>query len=142
MLGNLVRWLVPLLILTSGYLLWAGAHAPGGAFQAGAMLAACVVLLRLGGFGKAGLPGPAAQRWLLVSGIALFLVTGLMTASLGLAFLQYPGESAGMLILLIESAATLAIAFSLALAYLGGYQPGWVIDDSATLTENREETRS
>ncbi|MGB5569784.1 MAG: DUF4040 domain-containing protein, partial [Sedimenticolaceae bacterium] len=27
--GGLVRWLVPLLILTAGYLLWAGAHAPG-----------------------------------------------------------------------------------------------------------------
>ena len=38
-LDGLIRWLVPLLIVTGGYLLWVGAHAPGGAFQAAALLA-------------------------------------------------------------------------------------------------------
>ena len=41
---GLARWLVPVLILMAAYLLWAGAHAPGGAFQAGATLAAAGVL--------------------------------------------------------------------------------------------------
>ena len=44
---SLAHWLVPVLILTAGYLLWVGAHAPGGAFQAGAILAAAGVVLRL-----------------------------------------------------------------------------------------------
>ena len=39
-LDTLSRLLVPLLILVAAYLLWVGAHAPGGAFQAGAVLAA------------------------------------------------------------------------------------------------------
>ena len=39
-LDILSRLLVPLLIMVSGYLLWVGANAPGGAFQAGAVLAA------------------------------------------------------------------------------------------------------
>ena len=62
LLKGLIRWLVPLLILTAGYLLWAGAHAPGGAFQAGALLAAAAVMLRLGGHPGAGLPRSSMQR--------------------------------------------------------------------------------
>ena len=41
------RLLSPLLLLVSGYLLWRGAAAPGGAFQAGALLASGLVILRL-----------------------------------------------------------------------------------------------
>src|SRR5690606_25916140 len=41
------RILAPLLVLAGGYVLWRGSSAPGGAFQAGALLAAGVVLLRL-----------------------------------------------------------------------------------------------
>ena len=48
-LSVLVHGLVPMMILVAGYLLWAGAHAPGGAFQAGAVLAASGVLLLLTG---------------------------------------------------------------------------------------------
>jgi len=113
------------LIITAGYLLWVGAHAPGGAFQAGAVLAAAAVLLRLGGFEGAGLPGPAAQRWLLAAGIGVFLTVGLGVTAAGLAFLQYPRDWAGVLILLIEAAATLSIATTLALAYMGGRPSGW-----------------
>jgi multisubunit Na+/H+ antiporter MnhB subunit len=124
-LGSLVRWLLPLLIVTAGYLLWVGAHAPGGAFQAGALLAAAAVLLRLGGRANAGLPAAAALRPLLVAGIAVFLVVGLAVIGSERAFLQYPQGWAGALILLIEAAATLSIAVALALAYIGGRPPGW-----------------
>ena len=64
------RWLVPLLLVTAGYLLWAGAQQPGGAFQAGALLASASVLLRLSGRPGAGLPGPRPLRWLLAGGVA------------------------------------------------------------------------
>ena len=43
----------------------------------------------------------------------------------GLAFLQYPEGWAGVSILLIETAATLSIAATLALAYLGGRPAGF-----------------
>lgn len=36
LLGALQRWFVPVMWLMAGYLVWAGAHQPGGAFQAGA----------------------------------------------------------------------------------------------------------
>ena len=122
---GLTRWLVPLLVLTAGYLLWAGAHAPGGAFQAGAMLAAASVVLRLGGNADAGLPRPAVQRVLLSAGIAAFVAGGVAATSTGQAFLQYPPVWAGMLILVIETAAALAIGVTLALAYIGGRPAGW-----------------
>lgn len=132
-LFSLIRWLVPLLIVIAGYLLWVGAHAPGGAFQAGATLAAASVLLRLAGYRGAGLPGVAALRWLLAGGVAIFLAIGLVLTASGRAFLQYPEGWAGVLILLIESAATLAIAAALALAYAGGRPTGW--DGQATASK-------
>ena len=48
----------------------------------------------------------------------------------GHAFLQYPQGWAGPLILVIESAAMLAIAIALGLAYLGGHPDGWNHEDS------------
>ncbi|MCB1772421.1 MAG: DUF4040 domain-containing protein [Gammaproteobacteria bacterium] len=137
-LTGLVRWLVPILVVVAGYLLWVGAHAPGGAFQAGAMLAAVAVLLRLGGVAHAGLPGTAATRWLLVLGIGVFVIVGLSVMFADRAFLQYPGDIAGVLILVIEIAATLSIATALALAYLGGRPVGWEADcDSPQHRVNR-----
>ncbi len=124
-LSSLVRWLVPLLIVTSGYLLWVGGHAPGGAFQAGATLAAAAVLLRLGGMSRAGLPGNAMLRGVLGLGIAVLCAVGLLVVLAGQSVLQYPPAWAGGLILLIETAATLSIAAALALAYLGGRPQGW-----------------
>jgi len=138
-LFSLIRWLVPLLIVIAGYLLWVGAHAPGGAFQAGATLAAASVLLRLGGYHGAGLPGAAALRWLLAGGVAIFLAIGLVLTGAGRAFLQYPEGWASALILLIESAATLAIATALALAYAGGRPDGWDGQAIASKTTNSED---
>ena len=132
--GSLIRGLVPVLIITAGYLLWVGAHAPGGAFQAGATLAAVAVLLRLGGNDRAGLPPIRAVRWLLVAGVAVFLLVGLSVTLADLAVLQYPKAWAGTLILLIESAATVSIAAALALAYLGGRPAAWDPEPAACVS--------
>ena len=139
LLDALIRWLVPLLILTAGYLLWTGAHAPGGAFHAGATLAAAAVILRLSGHTRAGLPRPPVQRLLLIAGISVFLLVGIATMAAGRAFLQYPPGWSGSLILIIESAATLAIAATLALAYIGGRPAGWRPVDSAGRSANGTE---
>ncbi len=123
---SLVRWLVPVLILTAGYLLWVGAHAPGGAFQAGATLAAAAVVLRLAGRSHIGLPTGNALRLVMVAGVAVFLLVGLALLVLGRPFLGYPPAWAGVLILVIESAAMLSIATALALAFIGGRpQASW-----------------
>jgi multisubunit Na+/H+ antiporter MnhB subunit len=117
---GLVRWLVPVLILTAGYLLWAGAHAPGGAFQAGAMLAAAGVVLRLAGRARIGLPDGFMLRIVMSAGVGVFLLIGLTLLLLGRPFLGYPPAWAGPLILLIETTAMLSIAATLLLAFLGG----------------------
>jgi multisubunit Na+/H+ antiporter MnhB subunit len=126
---GLARWLVPLLILTAGYLLWVGAHAPGGAFQAGATLAAAAVVLRLAGKHSIGLPQAGTLRVVLAAGAGMFLVVGLTLLLLGRPFLGYPPAWAGGLILLIESAATLAIAATLVIAFLGGRPTTVVVNE-------------
>jgi multisubunit Na+/H+ antiporter MnhB subunit len=117
---GLIRWLVPLLILTAGYLLWVGAHAPGGAFQAGATLAAAGVVLRLAGIQRIGLPAGTRLNILMAVGVGVFLLVGLALLLAGRPFLGYPPALAGMLILVIETAAMLAIAATLILAFAGG----------------------
>ena len=119
-LEGLVAWVVPLLILVGGYMLWVGAHSPGGAFQAGALLGAAGVTLRLAGHPSAGLPRESVLRVVLGLGVLVFTLTGLALAVLGGGFLTYPPGLAKWLILLIETAATLAIGATLAAAYLGG----------------------
>ncbi|EXJ13735.1 hypothetical protein D779_3490 [Imhoffiella purpurea] len=119
-LTAMVAWVVPLLILTAGYLLWAGAERPGGAFQGGALLGAAGVILRLTGERRLGLPSERAQRRLAIAGIGAFLAVGLGTAAAGLGFLAYPESWSKWLILLIETATTLAVGMTLAAAYPGG----------------------
>ena len=122
---HLVAWLAPLLIVTAGYLLWVGAHAPGGAFQAGALLAAAGIIVRLSGKPQAGLPSGIRLRLITAAGCGVFLFVGLASMSGGASLLQYPADWAGTLILLIEVFATLSIAASLLLVYLGGQPDAW-----------------
>ena len=133
LLTGLIRWLVPLLMLTAAYLLWAGAHSPGGAFQAGATLGAAAVMLRLAGQSTDEMVSAASLRLLLGAGVAAFLVVGIASMAFELNFLQYPEGWSAVLILLIETGATLAIAATLALAYSGGRPAGWHLGS----TDNR-----
>lgn len=119
-LGGMVGWIVPLLILSAGYMLWVGAYAPGGAFQGGALLGAAGVMLALAGHENAGLPAEGLLRILVAAGAFVFTVVGLVLMLVGDGFLTYPLGIAKWLILTIETAATLAIGATLAAAYLGG----------------------
>ena len=125
LLQGMTRWLVPLLVVTSGYLLWVGAHAPGGAFQAGAMLAAAMILLQLAYPSRRQEFNNYLLKILLVIGIFTFVLVGLWMMSLNDDFLAFTPALAGTLILIIETAATLSIATALTLAYLGGRPQGW-----------------
>jgi multisubunit Na+/H+ antiporter MnhB subunit len=113
LLDWLVRGLIPVIILVAGYLLWMGKSGPGGAFQAGVVLGAAGILLRLAGRQlPQGLP-ELVWKGGLVLGFGFMLVTGLLTLSAGGAFLEYPREWAGMMILVAEAAAALSIGFTL-----------------------------
>ena len=124
-LDMLSRLLVPLLILVSGYLLWVGGHAAGGAFQAGSVLAAAGVLLLLTGWRPsarfAGLP----LRFSLILGLAVFVFVAVLMLLLGESFLELPLPLASTLILMIEAAAALSIGITLASLFVGSRpQPG------------------
>lgn len=127
----LVRVLVPLMVLVAGYLLWVGGHQPGGAFQAGAVLAAAGVLLNLSGL----LPSWTEPEWNLrtglVSGLLFFLLiaAAVMMATWPGLLLQYPFALAGMSILLIETGLTLSLGLILAGLFL--FLPGDAIEDEA-----------
>jgi multisubunit Na+/H+ antiporter MnhB subunit len=119
----LVAWLVvllvPLAVLTGGYLLEAGAYAPGGAFQGGAVLAAGIVLLHLAGRETSALISTSRLSALLVLAAGLFLVaaiTGLLFVG---SLLEYPAGYAGAAVLVLETAATVSIAVALALVVVG-----------------------
>ncbi len=123
----LTRLLVPFLILVAGYLLWVGAHAPGGAFQAGSVLAAAGVLLFLSGWHTDRLFAELPLRVTLTVGLIVFMAVAVTTMVQGGQLLEYPPSSAGLLILLIEAAATLSIGITLAALFLGG-QPALRVD--------------
>lgn len=117
LLASLLRFVLPLAVLCGAYLLWAGAHAPGGAFQGGAVLAGAGVLLRLT---ERIQPASQASIWLRLStilGLTVFCAVGLGVVVLGQALLQYPIAWAGALILVIETALTLSIGLILTLLF-------------------------
>jgi multisubunit Na+/H+ antiporter MnhB subunit len=124
MLLALARVTVPLMVVVAGYLLWAGAHRPGGAFQAGAVLAAAGVLLRLAGRLPAWATPGLTMRLGLTAGLLIFLLVaaGVMVGDVPL--LDYPPDLAGGLILLIEAGLAVSIGLTLAGLFLSAPTPG------------------
>lgn len=110
--------LAPFLALFAAYLLWAGSHSSGGAFQAGAVLGAAGVLLALSG-GAPRVPAWAA-RASIVLGSAVFTAVGVVTLAVGGRLLEYPFPYAKALILLIEAAAMWSIGATLLVLLVGG----------------------
>lgn len=113
------RMLLPFMILVAGYLLMAGLGAAGGAFQAGAILAAAGVLLVL-----AGRPIPLPVNGLfarlgLVLGLAVFVIVGLACMQTGSAFLDYPELGGTYVLLLVEIGVLVAVALSLLEMFMG-----------------------
>lgn len=113
LLRAVMSWLLPLMLLVAGYLLWAGSTRPGGAFQAGAVMAAVGVLLHLAGVSL----GSAERRWimrgLLVSGLAVFIAAGTVPVLTGNTFLAWPDGWAKAMIFSVECVLTLSIAAAL-----------------------------
>ncbi|MCG2746464.1 MAG: DUF4040 domain-containing protein [Desulfobulbaceae bacterium] len=143
-LATLVRLLVPLMITVAGYLVWIGSSRAGGAFQGGAVLAAAGVLLLLANVTVVRQIPSTLLRWALVLGPLLFLLSAVACMSIGGNLLEYPRQSAGSWILLIESATAVSIGVTLAALYAGGrpHEPAAreaIVDKSAdTKVKNGE----
>ncbi|MFT5450147.1 MAG: multisubunit Na+/H+ antiporter MnhB subunit [Gammaproteobacteria bacterium] len=117
-LAGLLRIIVPILILTSGVLLWRGAFAPGGAFQAGACLGAAAILVLLG---WQRMPIGGARAYLvLAAGVSLFSLLGAGALLFSDSLLDWPDSYAGAIILAVEIAATVSIAAALTILFAGG----------------------
>jgi multisubunit Na+/H+ antiporter MnhB subunit len=122
LLDLLVRVLVPVVLVVAGWLLVAGSFAPGGAFQAGAVLAGALLLLRLGGW-PAAVP---SSRWLrpaLAVGLAGFLALAYLTVLLGSGWLHLDPAWAGEAIIALETLLTLSIGMTLAGLFVADQEP-------------------
>jgi multisubunit Na+/H+ antiporter MnhB subunit len=119
MMDWLVRLLAPLLVLAGGYMLWLGTSAPGGAFQAGAVLAAAGVMMRLAGRPLVASLRGGRFRLALLAGFLVFLLASLTTMLFNSNLLQLPRNGAGLITLAIETTVTVSIAVTLVSLYVG-----------------------
>lgn len=123
-LAWLVRLAVPALVLGAGHLLLVGSSGPGGAFQAGSLLAAASVLLILAGHGTVQRIPEPARRGLWVAGVGAFVVAGALALLRGRLLLELPPATAGAWMLGIEVAVTAAIATGLASLFVAARTAG------------------
>jgi len=105
--------LVPLLLLLSGYLLWVGAHAPGGAFQAGSLLSSGGILIFLSGWRLSLFPEHLFVRLLLSVSLLLFILIGTITLCVSKGLFIFPVKQASYFIFILEAAATISIGITL-----------------------------
>jgi multisubunit Na+/H+ antiporter MnhB subunit len=118
-LSLLARVLPPFGVVAGVYVLWVSADEPGGAFQAGTLLAATWLLVVMAGLADAPATRGRRLRLALVAGPAAFLAAGCAGVALAGAFLGYPERFAKALILAIEFPMTLSVAAMLGLLLLG-----------------------
>jgi multisubunit Na+/H+ antiporter MnhB subunit len=117
MLEPLLAVATPVLSMTALYLYYAGSSDPGGAFQAGALLAALGVLHRLTGRIVAADEAGLTMRLLLVIGLVAFSAVAWAALLWAPAPLSYPGQVAYVLILVVEFLLMISIAVALVLLF-------------------------
>jgi len=133
-LAALVRFIAPGVVVVAGYLVWVGGHAPGGAFQAGALLGGAGAIGLMSGVLPAARLRGALARPGLVAGVGVFLLAGLWTCGSG-SFLEYRGATAKLVILAIELASAVSIGLVLTLLFAAcSFRP--TKQDAAPLRED------
>lgn len=137
-LNVFVRLVAPLMVVVGGYVLWVGTHAPGGAFQGGAVLAAVGVLLLLSDVHRFTQFSGQQLRIALVLGFAVFLAVAGGVMVTGGHLLEYPPQWAGGLILLIETTLTVSIACILVSLFIGA-PPGKASVTVTSPTQEKEQ---
>jgi multisubunit Na+/H+ antiporter MnhB subunit len=117
-LASFARLLPPVGLLVGLHLFWSGADAPGGAFQAGTVLAAVWLLATMAGL----MPPPAVSSWrlriLVAAGPVLFLVAAAAALPFG-GLLVFPPAHAKAMVLVVEAGLTVSIAATLGLLVMG-----------------------
>jgi len=113
---TLVALVLPLAALIALHLLWIGSDAPGGAFQAGALLAGAGVLLFLTGRLIPEPRGRASIRLALIVGVSGLVMLVLIPLLLGRPLMGYLGRTS---VLLAEAAMMVSVAVTLTLLFAG-----------------------
>ncbi len=116
LVGALLAILVPLSILIATHLLLAGTNEPGGAFQAGAVLAAGGVALVLTARLQPGERPGVVTQLAVTAGLLAFVGIGVGIMAFGEKLLVLPGTWA---IYVIETAMMVSIGLTLALLFAG-----------------------
>jgi multisubunit Na+/H+ antiporter MnhB subunit len=116
LVGALLAILVPLSILIATHLLLAGTNDPGGAFQAGAVMAAGGVALIMTGCFKGGQTPGLINQLAITVGLIAFIVIGVGVLAFGQSLLALPGTWA---VYVIETAMMVSIGMTLALLFAG-----------------------
>lgn len=109
----LARLLLAPLLLVAAYLLWRGTDGPGGALQAGAVVAATAVAWRLGSGAESSFTA-RPLRWLAPAAMGVFLLAGAGVGIVTGTFLDYPQTAVREIIMGIEVATAGSVAFILA----------------------------
>jgi multisubunit Na+/H+ antiporter MnhB subunit len=122
-LDLLGRLLTPVLVVLAGWVVVAGSTRPGGAFQAGAVLAGALLLLRLAGHPGA-VPTGRGLRPVLAAGPAAFLLLAYATVLLGRDWLTLDPAWAGQAILAVEVVLAGSIGATLAALFVANQPPG------------------
>jgi multisubunit Na+/H+ antiporter MnhB subunit len=115
-----VRLLIPVMVLVAAYLLWLGTKAPGGAFQAGAILGAAGITLRLAGSRSVDALQSVLLRVVLLSGFGLFFAVAVGVMAAGGQLLQYPMGANSELIFAVEAAIAVSTGLILVALFAGG----------------------
>jgi multisubunit Na+/H+ antiporter MnhB subunit len=109
----------PIGIVIGLHIFWNGSQAPGGEFQASAILAAMWILVMIAGLADAPAIGKLWLRGVLVLGPLVFLGIGFLGFLMAGGFLAYPPDFTYPVILLIEAVLMLSIAAMLGLLVAG-----------------------
>ncbi len=114
LVSALLTTVAPVTLLIATHLLLVGTDAPGGAFQAGAVLTGCGVLLVLTGTVRPRAAAGLLTKLLAIAGLAAFALIGVSALALGRAPMTLPGMWA---VYLIETAMMLSIALTMTLLF-------------------------
>lgn len=111
-----VKIVAPVALLLAAWLLFAGSSQPGGAFQAGAAVAAVMILLQTSTL-RTFTVGPVMVS-VLVIGVVAFLTVALGGLVLGDAWLLLRGPWAGTVTVVLETVLAVSIGASLAVVFM------------------------
>lgn len=111
------RVVAPVMVLTALHLLYLGSRAPGGAFQAGALLGGAGVLVYLAGVAPAASRRVAVSPAPLVVAAACFIIVAAIPLARGGEVLRLRGDAAAPTILALELVVALTTGWTLAVLF-------------------------